>query len=61
MAGSLARLAGKSVAVVAVAAGMTVAGASMASAGEIVVTDNGHQCGVALKNDDGSYTDWWNQ
>lgn len=60
MSTRLARLAGKSAAVLVVAAGLTVGvGVAGASAGELVVTDNGYQCGVAWKNDDGSYTDWY--
>lgn len=61
MSVSLRRLAGKSAAVVVVAAGMTVAASSMASAGQIVVVDTGNQCAVVWQNDDGSYTDWYNQ
>lgn len=61
MSRTIPRLAAKSTAVLVVAAGMTIGASSMASAGQIVTLDTGNQCSVVWQNDDGSYTDWWNQ
>lgn len=60
MSKNIRKLVGSSAAVLATV-GLSLGFATSASAGQVVIVDTGYQCAAVWQNDDGSYTDWWNQ